>query len=57
MNKECINKTHDYDYKILKRLEKVDDEEFELEYIKCKRCGDIRVISVNTKPIIKDDLK
>ena len=57
MNKECINKTHDYDYKILKRLEKVDDEEFELEYIKCKRCGDIRVISVNTKPVIKDDLK
>tara|TARA_Y100001958_G_C20906750_1_gene326553 strand:- start:5 stop:178 length:174 start_codon:yes stop_codon:yes gene_type:complete len=57
MKKECINKTHVYDYKILKRLEKIDDEEFELEYIKCKRCGDVWVISVNTNPFYKNDLE
>ncbi len=50
MNKECINKTHLYDYKVCTRIEKIDDEVFELEYIKCKRCGEVRVISVNTKP-------
>ena len=50
MNKECINKTHLYDYKVNTRKEKIDEEVFEIEYITCKRCGDIRVISVNTKP-------
>ena len=57
MNKECINKTHLYDYKVCTRVEKIDDEVFELEYIKCKRCGDIRVISVNTKPSINISYK
>lgn len=57
MNKECINKTHLYDYKVCTRIEKIDNEVFELEYIKCKRCGEVRVISVNTKPAIDNNLK
>ena len=57
MRKECINKTHIYDYKVCTRIEKIDDEVFELEYLKCKRCSEIRVISVNTKPIINNSLK
>ena len=57
MNKECINKTHIYDYKVQTRIEKIEDEEFELEYMKCKRCGDITIISVKTNPFNNNHLK
>ena len=50
MSKECINKTHLYDYTVKTRKEKLDENEVLLEYIECKRCGSIRVISINTKP-------